>query len=124
MTRGGEASGPVDRPDATPDAADAAALALDRRRTRLAWTIAAVGSALGLVIAVVTGAFGASGRAGLATFLLVSAAAAALGALYATVTLLIDDLRGRRVTRRRPIAAFALFAAAAMLMAMVVGVGG
>ncbi|MDX1619830.1 MAG: hypothetical protein R3320_02490 [Nitriliruptorales bacterium] len=96
----------------------------DRARTRRAWWIAGIGVALGLVLALVLGALGASGTDGLRVALLVSALATAVAGLYATVTLLVDDLRGRTIGKGRPITAGVLFLATALLMAMVAGSGG
>lgn len=96
----------------------------DATRTRRAWRIAGIGAGAGIAVALLTGVLGASGRVGLVVLLLCCALACGLGALYAIVTVVVDDLRGEPTSRRRPVAAAVLFALAAVLMAMVAGAGG
>ncbi|MDX1620517.1 MAG: hypothetical protein R3320_05985 [Nitriliruptorales bacterium] len=95
-----------------------------RRRTRRAWRIAGVTALAGLVLALLLGVLGASGANALRVSLLVTALGTAVGGMYATVTLLVDDVKKRPVGRDRPIAAVALFVLTALLMAMVAGSGG
>ncbi|MDX1657324.1 MAG: hypothetical protein R3343_00750 [Nitriliruptorales bacterium] len=95
-----------------------------RRRTRRAWRIAG-GTALGgLVLALALGVLGASGANALRVALLVSALGTAVGGMYATATLLVDDVKKRPVGRGRAVAAVTLFVLTALLMAMVAGSGG
>jgi hypothetical protein len=93
-------------------------------KVRRTWGIAGSGAVAGLGLALVSGALGGSGRVGLVIFLLITAAASGLAALYAILTAVIDDLKQRPVSRRRPIAAITLFVVAALLMAMVAAAGG
>lgn len=96
----------------------------DRARMRRTLAIAGSGSLAGVVLALVVGLLGGSGRAGLAVLLLVAAGACSVAALHAIATLLYDDLKERSPARRRAGLALGLFAAAALLMAMVAGTGG
>lgn len=105
------------------EASGADGAADDRARIRTTRRIVGWSAVLGAVLAAVSGLLGGSGRAGLAILLLVSAAGCGVGALHATATLLVDDLRHRRPSRRRAWLAGGLFAAAAFLMAMVAGTG-
>lgn len=95
----------------------------DPKATRT-WRIAAVGAGIGVLLAATSGLLGADGRVGMVVLLLVTALGCGVAALYGGLTAVIDDLKGRPVQRRRPIAAGALFLVAAMLMAMVAGAGG
>lgn len=96
----------------------------DPGRRRRMGAIVGIGLALAVVLALLAGASGATGRAGAAIFLLLSAGSCALSATYGVVTAVIDDLRGFRVSRSRIGWVVALFFAAAALMAMTAGVGG
>lgn len=96
----------------------------DRRRTRVTLRIAWVGTLVGVVLALLVGVLGGSGPLGLAVVLLVSAVACSLAALHAVATLVYDDLKDRHPARRRAVLAVGLFTLAAVLMAMVAGVGG
>jgi hypothetical protein len=82
------------------------------------------GALLGVLLAVASGLAGGEGRVGLAILLLVTAASTALAASYASVTLLLDQVKGRRTTGRRALLAGGLFLLTAMLMAMLAGAGG
>lgn len=93
-------------------------------RTRRSYLIAGASSGVGLGLALATGLAGGEGRLGVAVWLLVSALGSGAGALYATVTLLVDDLKGRHPGGRRAVAAAVLFILSAALMAMVAGMGG
>lgn len=96
----------------------------DRARRRVTRRLLLVGTAVALVAALAIGLAGASGRAGFAVFSLVLALTTAVAGLWATATLLYDDLKKRRPSRRRAIGAVGLFVATAVLMAVVAGVGG
>lgn len=116
---------PPDNPSVSDDADGNDPLGTDHRRAQRAWRIAGLGSlVIGTGLALAVGLLGGTGQAGMAVFLLFAAASCTVGALYATVTLVADDLRGRSTSRRRPIAALVLFVLAALLMAMVAGIGG
>lgn len=94
-------------------------------RTRRAWLIAVLTSVVGGGgAALLVGGLGASGRDGFRVFALLTALGAAVGGLYATATLLLDDLKGRHVGRSRVVTAIGLFVMTAFLMAMVAGIGG
>lgn len=93
------------------------------RRRRMRW-IVGVGVGVAAALALLAGLAGATGRAGAAIFLLVSAGTAAVAATYGVVTAVIDDLREVRVSRARIGWVVGLFFAAAALMAMTAGVGG
>jgi hypothetical protein len=56
--------------------------------------------------------------------LLLSAAGCAAAATYGVLTALVDDLKGRAVSRRRLLWVVLMFVGAAALMAMTAGVGG
>jgi hypothetical protein len=99
-------------------------LAHDRMRRRRARRIAGFGSLAGVVLSLGSGLAWGTGRVGLAVLLLVSAFSCAAGAGYATVTLLVDQVRGRHTSGRRAVLAGGLFLLTAMLMAMLAGAGG
>ena len=96
----------------------------DRERVRATLRIAAAGAVLALGLALLVGLLGGSGPVGLAVLLLVTATACSIAALHAVGTLLYDDLKDRGPARRRALLAGGLFAVAALLMAMVAGIGG
>lgn len=106
-----------------PSNGDEAADTDRRRRRRMGW-IVGVGMAVAVALALLAGAAGATGRAGAAIVLLLSAASCAVSATYGVVTAVIDDVRGTRVSRPRIAWVVVLFFAAAALMAMTAGVGG
>ncbi|MBW3619777.1 MAG: hypothetical protein KY461_05990 [Actinobacteria bacterium] len=93
-------------------------------RVRRTWRIAGLGTLAGAGLAVLSGVLGADGRVGFVILFLVTALGAALAALYAGLTAVIDDLKGRRVARARVVSAGGLFVLAALLMAVVAGAGG
>ncbi len=93
-------------------------------RTPIVWRFPVIGLVLGMVLAGVGAALGADGRVGFVVVVLVTAAGCGLGATYALLTAVIDDLRSRPVARSRPVSGVALFLAAAVLMALVAGAGG
>ncbi len=86
--------------------------------------IVGIGAGLAAALALLAGVAGATGRAGAAIFLLLTAGSCALSATYGVITAVIDDLRGIRVSRSRIGWVVALFFGAAALMAMTAGVGG
>lgn len=93
--------------------------------TRRAYVLALVVTALvggGLTLLVTLQ--GSGGRAALATLLLGAAVGAAIGALYASATAVIDTIRKRPVARSRVIAAVVLFVLGAVLPGMLVAIGG
>jgi hypothetical protein len=94
----------------------------DVGRLRLAWTIVAVGTALGAVGAAWTAIAGASGAAGLAMLLLGAALGSAAAALASAVLALVDEVRGRPVARRRIGIAVGLFATTLLLLVLLAGV--
>lgn len=106
----------------TPDAEDE--LAVDTHRLRRMRQVLVAGSVVAVLLFLLAGLSGADGRDGLAILLLVLAAACAVSAAYGGVTLLVDDLRSHAISRRRIVSSLGLFVAAAVLMAMVAGVGG
>lgn len=117
------ATSPAGEPDEAPPPTDDEA-AHDRRRRRTMRRIAGVGSLVGLALSLLAGVAGATGQAGAAIFLLVSALSCALGATWGVVAAVRDDLRGHRVSRARVAWVVGLFLGAAMLMAMTAGAGG
>lgn len=93
-------------------------------RVRRTWRIAGAGALVGVALAVLSGILGADGRVGFVILFLIAALSAALGALYAGLTAVVDDLKGRPVARARVGSAVGLFVLAAVLMAVVAGAGG
>ncbi len=110
-------------PSAGPPPAPVDPHTADRRRLRRAWRIAGIGALAGVVLALVAGVLGATGRAGMAILLLVSALGGAVGAGYGTVTMLVDEWREQLVSRRRiaGVAALAALTAIVLLMAIAAG---
>ena len=91
-------------------------------RTRRAWTVAGIGSAVvGGGLAAVAAAGGADGRIGAAAFLVGTALAATAGSLYALVSGLRDTLAGRQVPATRAITAGLLGFLALLLIAGTAG---
>lgn len=82
------------------------------------------GVAGAVVIAFAAGSLGASGTTVAAVLLLLLALTCGGAALLALGTALVDELRGRPVSRGRIVVGIVLFFAGAALMAMVAGVGG
>lgn len=109
----GSTSPPVERTPAEWDAA----------RSRITRRIGLIGVVVAVALALVTGASGGSGQAGMVVFLLTLALTTAAAGLWATGTLLLDDLKKRRPSKRRIAVAVGLFLATGVLMAMVVGAG-
>lgn len=97
---------------------------LDARRLRTMRRTAGIGMLVALAVALVAGGAGATGRAGAAIFLLLSATSCAVGATYGVLTAVRDDLRDDPVSRARVLWIVGLFAAGAALMAMTAGAGG
>jgi hypothetical protein len=98
--------------------------ALDHRRLRTTWQVAAAGPVLGAVAAAAAGAIGLSGRAGLAALLLVTALALVLAALVTIVQATVDEWAHRPVARRRPLTALGLFLGAGAVLLLLGGVSG
>lgn len=96
----------------------------DVARRRVTRRVLLSGLLLGVLAALGSGLAGASGRFGFALLMLVLALTTAVAGLWATATLLYDDLKKREPSRRRALGAFGLFVATAVLMAVVAGVGG
>lgn len=96
----------------------------DVARRRVTRRVLVSGLVLGVLAALGSGLAGASGRFGFALLMLVLALTTAVAGLWATATLLYDDLKKREPSRRRALGAFGLFVATAVLMAVVAGVGG
>lgn len=99
------------------------------RRPRDPWIVragvtVAVGIGVGVLAAVGVGLAGASGQWGAIVVLLIVSLAAALGALMALVSAVVDEVRGGDVGWRRPVMGIALFVVAAMLMSMTVVAAG
>lgn len=111
-------------PDGDEPGAATADHELDRRRRRSLRRVVGSGLVVAVVLAVVAGAGGATGQAGAAIFLLVSALSCAVGAAVGVVAAVRDDLRGHQVSRARVVWVVGLFFAAAALMAMTAGAGG
>lgn len=93
-------------------------------KVRRTWRIVGVGALVGVGLAALSGVLGGDGRVGFVLLFLVTALATGVAALYAGLTAVVDDLKGRRVTRARVVSAVGLFAVTAVLMAMVAGAGG
>lgn len=90
-------------------------------RTRWARRLLAVGVALGLVGAVVTGLLGVPGQVGVMIVLLGGSFGAALAAVSLFVTALVDEFRGEAVPGRRLLWGMAAFAGAVVLLIALLG---
>lgn len=99
-------------------------LPLDRRRRRTLLRIVLVGVGIAVGLGLLAGVAGASGTAGAAIVLLLSAATCAVAAAWGVVAAVLDDLRDEHVSRGRIGWVVGLFVAAAALMAMTAGIGG
>jgi len=88
----------------------------DRARLRLTRRILLAGVVVGMVAAVTLGLWGASGAAGLAVWLVVTAAGSVLSALVTAILAMVDEARRVHVARRRTATALALFAAGFVLL--------
>lgn len=108
---------PPSADDDTPEAFDAR-----RRRAMRRGVLTGVGIAGGL--ALLAGFGGATGQAGAAIFLLVSAVTCAGTATYGVLLAVRDDLKEQPVSRARIAWIIGLFFSAAALMAMTAGAGG
>lgn len=97
---------------------------VDDPRVRRTWRIAGVGVLVGVALAALSGVLGADGRVGFVILFLVAALSAGVAALYAGLTAVVDDLKGRHVARARVGSAVGLFLLGAILMALVAGAGG
>lgn len=96
---------------------------LDRGRVRTSLRLAGLGTLTGLVLALLTGLTGGSGRAGAAVALLVGAVSCGAGALHGVASLVLDDLRGKQPSGWRAVVVGALFVVTALLLSMVMGLG-
>jgi hypothetical protein len=83
--------------------------------------VLAVGGVFAVLVAAASGMAGLPGDVGAAALLLVGALAVAVAALHALVLVLVDDLRDRRVWRRRPLVGVGLFLLAGLLVVMAGG---
>lgn len=88
---------------------------------RWARRLALGGVVLGLAGAVLTGMLGVPGAVGVLVVVLCSAFGLALAAVFLLVSALVDELRGRPVSRRRPLWGVGAFAAAIVLLIALVG---
>ncbi len=79
------------------------------------------GVGLGLIGAVATGALGVPGGVGVLVVVLGTAFGLSLAAVFWLVSALIDELRGRPVSRRRPLWGLAAFVTAIVLLIALVG---
>lgn len=113
-------------PTAAPDtgAATGPEPSLDARRRRTLRRIVGTGVLVAAAVALLAGLAGATGQAGAAIFLLLSATTCAVAATHGVLTAVRDDLRDHRVSRARVGWIVGLFVAAAALMAMTAGAGG
>ncbi len=94
----------------------------DRRRLKVTARVLLAGPILGVLAALWLGAVGAGGLAGLAAFLLLSAAASVAAALTTAVLAIVDEYRRVHVARRRTLTALALFAGGFVLVLLSLGV--
>ncbi|MBY5161648.1 hypothetical protein [Salsipaludibacter albus] len=94
------------------------------RRLRLVAIVLAVGLGLAVVGAVVTGMSGGSGAVAAVVLLLVLGTTFAIGALLALGTAVVDEFRGRTVSRGRVVVGLVLFVATVVVMAMAGAAGG
>ncbi|MFO7779081.1 MAG: hypothetical protein R6V28_12065 [Nitriliruptoraceae bacterium] len=90
----------------------------DRSRLRLTRRVLLVGTILGMVAAVTLGLWGASGAAGLAVWLVVTAAGSVLAAFVTAILAIVDEARRVHVARRRTVTALLLFAAGFLLLVL------
>jgi zinc transporter ZupT len=107
------------RPDGRPDRRGLSAW--DRRRLKASYLTAIGGVVFGLVGAVVVGALGASGGAGVAVVLVLAAAGCVLAALVTALLAMVDEWHHRPVGRARSLAALWFFLGAAVLLIMSTG---
>ncbi|MFO7961982.1 MAG: hypothetical protein R6U94_13665 [Nitriliruptoraceae bacterium] len=88
----------------------------DRARLRLTRRVLLAGVVLGVVAAVTLGLWGASGAAGLAVWLVVTAAGSVLAAFVTAILAIVDEARRVHVARRRTVTGLVLFAAGFLLL--------
>lgn len=94
-------------------------------KVRRTWIVGGgISLGLGVLLAGLIGAGGASGRAGLVGFLLGAAVGTSIGALYGFGSAALDAVRGRVYTNARIVAAGVLFGLSLLLTVMVAGMGG
>ena len=94
----------------------------DRRRLRLSYRTALGGIVLGFLAAGAVGILGASGRAGAAVVLVVSAAGCVAAALVTAVLAMLDEYHRRPVGRARTLMALWFFLGGALLLLMSTGI--
>ena len=97
---------------------------IDALRRRRLVRIPLWAAGIGVVLAVLSGALGAEGRASVAILLLVLASGFAVAALYGVMTAILDDMRGHTVSRVRLVFVGSWFFGSTALMAMVANIGG
>jgi len=88
---------------------------------RWARRLALGGFGLGVTGAVIVGVLGVPGGVGVLVVVLGSAFGLSLAAVLLLVSALIDELRGRPVSRRRPLRGLGAFVAAIVLLIALVG---
>lgn len=93
----------------------------DRQRLRATRRVLLAGGGVAVLAAAAVGLAGLPGDVGAGVFLLVGALASAAAALHTLVLALVDDLRDRRVWRRRPLVGVGLLLLAGLLMIMAAG---
>lgn len=93
----------------------------DRRRLRITYRVAIVGAVLGVLGAGAVGLLGASGGAGLAVFLVVSAAGCVAAAFVTALLAIVDEWRRAPVARRRAWMALLFAVLGATLLVMSLG---
>lgn len=107
MTDAGEDAGAPDRRVVTDH---------DRARLRVTRRVLLAGPVLGIVAAATLGLWGASGAAGLAVLLVLTAAGSVLAAFVTAILAIVDEARRIPVARRRTVTALLLFAAGFLLL--------
>jgi len=88
----------------------------DRSRLRVTRLVLLAGALLGVVAAAAVGLLGASGAAGLAVWLVVTAAGSVTAAFVTAILAIVDEARRVPVARRRTVTALALFAGGFLLL--------
>jgi hypothetical protein len=110
--------------DVTEDRGAASPDAHDRRRLRTARLLALGGAGLGVLGAAGVGLAGATGAFGLVALLLGVLVGCVVAAAHLAGFALVDEIKKRPVTTRRPIEALVFFLAALFLMLLVMGAAG
>ena len=94
----------------------------DRRRLKVTARVLLAGPVLGMLAAFGLWLLGAGGVAGLAAFLVLSAAGSVAAALTTAALAIVDEYRRVPVARRRTLTAFALFVGGLVLVLLSMGV--